>query len=88
MSQKNMIKQPDFCWRHFKKIDNLSVLRGPFIINSLLYIMKTKKSKTQPRELTISTAELSRFGVGVMNKALKVVNTAKKGKITIRVEKV
>jgi len=50
--------------------------------------MKTKKSKSQPRELTISTAELSRFGMGVMDKALKVVNTAKKGKITIRVEKI
>jgi len=50
--------------------------------------MKTKKSKSQPREFTLSTAELSRFGMGVMDKALKVVNTAKKGKITIRVEKI
>lgn len=47
--------------------------------------MKTKKSK--PKELVISTAELSKLGMSVMNKALKVVNTAKKGKITIRVEK-
>ena len=47
--------------------------------------MKTKTSK--PRELTISSAELSRFGIGVMNKALKIVNTAKKGKITIKLEK-
>ncbi len=47
--------------------------------------MKTKTSK--PRELTISSAELSRFGIGVMNKALKVVNAAKKGKITIKLEK-
>ena len=47
--------------------------------------MKTKTSK--PRELTISSAELSRFGMGVMNKALKVVNAAKKGKITIKLEK-
>ena len=50
--------------------------------------MKTKQSKSQPREFTLSTAELSRFGMGVMDKALKVVNTAKKGKITIRVEKI
>ena len=50
--------------------------------------MKTKKSKSQPRELTISTAELSKLGMSVMNKALKVANTAKKGKITIRVEKI
>ena len=49
--------------------------------------MKTKTSKSKPRELTISSAELTRFGMGVMSKALKVVNTAKKGKITIRVEK-
>ena len=48
--------------------------------------MKTKKSKS--KELVISTAELSRFGMGVMNKALKVANTAKKGKIIIRVEKI
>jgi len=48
--------------------------------------MKTKKPKS--KELTISTAELSRFGMGVMDKALKVVNTAKKGKIVIRVERI
>jgi hypothetical protein len=47
--------------------------------------MKTKKSK--PKELVISTAELPKLGMSVMNKALKVANTAKKGKITIRVEK-
>jgi hypothetical protein len=50
--------------------------------------MKTKTSKTKPRELTISSAELSKFGMGIMSKALKVVDTAKKGKITIRLEKV
>ena len=49
--------------------------------------MKRKTSKSKPRELTISTTELSRFGMGVMSKALKVVNTAKQGKITIRLEK-
>jgi len=47
--------------------------------------MKTKKSK--PKESVISTAELSKLGMSVMNKALKVANTAKKGKITIRVKK-
>jgi hypothetical protein len=47
--------------------------------------MKTKISR--PREFTISSAELSRFGTGVMNKALKVMNSAKKGKITIRLER-
>jgi len=49
--------------------------------------MKTKTSKSKPKELTISSAELSRFGMGIMSKALKVVDTAKKGKITIRLEK-
>ncbi len=48
--------------------------------------MKTK-TKSQPRELTISSAEISRFGIGVMSRALKVVNSAKKGKLTIRLEK-
>ncbi len=48
--------------------------------------MKTKTT-TKPKELTISSAELSRFGMGVMNKDIKVVNTAKKGKITIKLER-
>jgi len=50
--------------------------------------MKTKTSKSKPRELTLSTTELSKFGMGVMSRALKIVNTAKKGKITIRVEQI
>ena len=54
---------------------------------NIILIMKRKTSKSKPRELTISTTELSRFGMGVMSKALKVVNTAKQGKITIRLEK-
>ncbi|MDH3312880.1 MAG: hypothetical protein OEM28_07000 [Nitrosopumilus sp.] len=49
--------------------------------------MKSKTLKSNPREFTLSTAELSRFGIGVMSRVLKVVNTAKKGKITIRVER-
>lgn len=44
--------------------------------------MKAKQSKS--KEITISATELSRFGMGIMN---KVVDTAKKGKITIRLEK-
>jgi len=50
-------------------------------------IMKTKTSKSKPREFTISSAELSRFGMGVMNRALKVVSSAKKSKITVRLER-
>ena len=54
--------------------------------------MRTKtrsksKSKSKPRELTLSSTELSRFGMGVMSRALRVVNTAKKGKLTIRLER-
>ncbi len=49
--------------------------------------MERKTSKSKPRELTISSAELSRFGMGVMSRALKVVNTAKKGRITIKIER-
>lgn len=50
--------------------------------------MKRKDSKTnRTKEITISAAELTRFGVGIMHRALKVANTAKKGKITIRLEK-
>lgn len=48
--------------------------------------MKRKTSKSKAREFSISSAELSRFGMGVMNTALKVVNSAKKGKITIKLE--
>jgi hypothetical protein len=46
-----------------------------------------KQKTTKSKELTISSAELSRFAMGVMSRALKVVNTAKKGKITIKLEK-
>jgi hypothetical protein len=67
-------------------MDDLSVLRAPYIKNNLFHNMKTKTSKSKPRELTLSTTELSRFGTSVMSRALKIVNTAKKGKITIRVE--
>ncbi len=49
--------------------------------------MKTKTTKSKLREFTISSTELSRFGIGVMNRAIKVVNSAKKSKITIRFEK-
>jgi len=49
--------------------------------------MKQKTTKTKSKELIISSAELSRFGMGVMSRALKVVNAAKKGKITIKLEK-
>ena len=43
--------------------------------------MKTKTSKV--KELTISTAELSRFGMGVMSRALKILNTQKKVKLPL-----
>ena len=49
--------------------------------------MKRKTSKSKPREITLSSAELSKFGMGVMNRALKVVDSAKKGKITIKLER-
>jgi len=59
------------------------------LISKIQYFknMKAQTTKSKPRELTISTAELSKFGMGVMSKALKIVNTAKKGKITIRLER-
>ncbi len=49
--------------------------------------MKQNTSKSNPREIIISSAEISRFGMRVMDRAMKVVNTAKKGKITIKLEK-
>jgi len=50
--------------------------------------MKRKTEPTnQPKEFTISATELSRLGMGVMSRALKIVDTAKKGKITIRFER-
>jgi hypothetical protein len=45
--------------------------------------MKQKTTKTKSKELTISSADLSRFGMGVMNRALKVVNTAKKVRLQL-----
>jgi hypothetical protein len=49
--------------------------------------MKQNTAKTKPRELIISSAEISRFGMGVMSRALKIVDAAKKGKIIIKLEK-
>jgi hypothetical protein len=49
--------------------------------------MKRKTTTNKPKEFTISATELSRLGMGIMVRALKVVDTAKKGKITIRLEK-
>jgi len=50
--------------------------------------MKRKTEPTnKPKEFTISATELSRLGMGVMSRALKIVDTAKKGKITIRLER-
>jgi len=49
--------------------------------------MQRKTTTSKSKEFTISATELSRLGMGIMTKALKVVNTAKKGKITIRLEK-
>lgn len=51
-------------------------------INSMKKITDQRKSK----EFTISVTELSRFGRGIRAKALKVADTAKKGKIIIRIE--
>lgn len=66
-------------------MDNLSFLRGPYNqISPILNMKKTNKSK--PREVTISAAELSKIGAEVKDRALKVVNSAKKGKITIRLQ--
>ncbi len=49
--------------------------------------MKQNISKSNPKEITISSAEISRFGMRVMDRAMKVVNSAKKGKITIKIER-
>jgi len=49
--------------------------------------MQRKTTTTKSKEFTISAAELSRLGMGIMVRALKVVDTAKKGKITIKLEK-
>ncbi len=49
--------------------------------------MKQNTSKSNPKEITISSAEISRFGMRVMDRAMKVVNSAKKGKITIKIER-
>ncbi len=49
--------------------------------------MKQNTSKSKPKEITISSAEISRFGMGVLDRAMKIINAAKKGKITIKLEK-
>jgi len=49
--------------------------------------MQRKTTTAKSKEFTISAVELPRLGMGIMVRALKVVDTAKKGKITIRLEK-
>lgn len=48
--------------------------------------MKRKSKSSKSKEVSISAAEITRFGMGVMSKALNVVNTAKKSKLTIRLD--
>ena len=48
-------------------MNDLSVLRGHYIENSPFQNMKRKTSK--PRELTISSAKRTRFGMSVMSRA-------------------
>ena len=50
--------------------------------------MKTKVAKpSQSKEITISVTELEMFWKELTNKFLEVIDTAKKSKITIRLEK-
>jgi Cu/Ag efflux protein CusF len=48
---------------------------------------KTTEKSNKGKEITISASELTRLGMGVMTRALNVVNTARKGKITIKLER-
>lgn len=48
---------------------------------------KTTEKPNKGKEITISASELTRLGMGVMTRALNVVNTARKGKITIKLER-
>ena len=49
--------------------------------------MKTKRSKSKKEKtVVLSAAELTKFGMGVLTKAVNVVNSAKKSKLTITLE--
>ncbi len=48
---------------------------------------KITEKSNKGKEITISASELTRLGMGVMTRALNVVNTARKGKITIKLER-
>ena len=43
---------------------------------------KSRKQKT----VVLSAAQMTKFGMGVLTRAVKVMNTAKKSKITIKLE--
>ena len=49
--------------------------------------MKRKTTTNQPKEFVISEAELSKPEMGVVSNTLKVVNTTKKGKNTIKLDR-
>ena len=49
--------------------------------------MKRKTTTNQPKEFVISEAELSKPEMGIVSNTLKVVNTTKKGKNTIKLDR-
>ena len=48
---------------------------------------KTTEKSSKGKEITISASELTRLGMGIKTRALNAVNTARKGKITIKLER-
>lgn len=69
-------------------MNNLSIIRGPYIQNYLNNTMKTKQRSKSEKSVVISSAQITKMGLKVFSKFLKTLDDAKKTKITIKMEKV
>ena len=68
-------------------MDNLSVLRGPYIQNIAIEFMKAKRTISKEKTMVISVGQITKASIGLVNKVLKTADNVKRSKITIKLEK-
>ncbi|KAF6242784.1 hypothetical protein C6988_06280 [Nitrosopumilus sp. b1] len=68
-------------------MDNLSVLRGPYIQKSIQKFMKSKRINSKEKTMVISVGQITKASMGLVSKVLKTADNVKRSKITIKLEK-
>lgn len=68
-------------------MDNLSVLRGPYIQNIATEFMKAKRAISKEKTMVISVGQITKASMGLLSKVLKTADNVKRSKITIKLEK-